>query len=160
MKRITRTSMIFAALCALAAGPVLAVDSGEMAPPGAGMEHHGAMGGHGGPMPMPMDGRGQHLSEEQQDKLFAIMHAQEPQRRDYEKAARKAREALRELAESDKFDEAKAGALAQAEGKAVAALALLHARTDAQVQALLTPEQRKQFQHDGPRRDARPDPRS
>lgn len=158
MKRITRSSLIFAALCALAAGPALASDSGEMAPPGAGMEHHGAMGGHGGAM--PMNGPGQRLSEEQQDKLFAIMHAQEPQRRDYEKAARKAREALRELVESDKFDEAKASALAQAEGKAVAALALLRARTDAQVQALLTPEQRKQFQHDGPRREARPEPRS
>ena len=158
MKRITRSSLISAALCVLAAGPALAGDSGEMALPGAGMEHHGAMDGHGGAM--PMHGRGQHLSEEQQDKLFAIMHAQEPQRRDYEKAARKAREALRELVESDKFDEAKASALAQAEGKAVAALALLRARTDAQVQALLTPEQRKQFPHDGPRREARPEPRS
>ena len=158
MKRITRSSLIFAALCALAAGPALASDSGEMAPPGAGMAHHGAMGGHAGAM--PMNGPGQHLSEEQHDKLFAIMHAQEPQRRDFEKAARKAREALRELVESDKFDEAKASALAQAEGKAVAALALLRARTDAQVQALLTPEQRKQFQHDGARREARPEPRS
>jgi Spy/CpxP family protein refolding chaperone len=85
------------------------------------------------------------LTEAQQDKLFAIMHARAPQRRDHDKAIRKAHEALRELGRADKFDDAKAGALSRDLGQAVAAEALLRARTDAQVLAVLTPEQREQL---------------
>jgi Spy/CpxP family protein refolding chaperone len=85
------------------------------------------------------------LSEAQQDKLFAIMHAQAPQRREHEKAIRKAHEALRELGHADKFDDAKAAALSRDLGQAVAAEALLQARTEAQALAVLTPEQREQL---------------
>ncbi len=151
MKQVTRLSMVFgAALCALAASPSMAGEGADLPPAGPRMEQRR-------PMPMGAHGlaHGLNLSEEQQDKVFAIMHAQAPQRREQEKAARKAQEALRALVDSDKFDDAKAAALAQAEGKAVAALALLRARTDAQVQALLTPEQRKQPRFDGPRREPR-----
>lgn len=103
-----------------------------------------------------MEMPGPKLTEAQEDKLFAIMHAQEPQRREHERAAQKAREGLREMSESGKFDEAKAAALAQAEGKAVAALSLLRARNDAQVAALLTPEQREEFKQRRPGRGPRP----
>lgn len=88
--------------------------------------------------------RGVELTEAQEDKLFAIVHALEPQRRQHERDARKAHEALRTLADSGQFDESKAAALAQAEGRAVSALALQRARADAQILAILTAEQRKQ----------------
>jgi Spy/CpxP family protein refolding chaperone len=129
-----------------AAGPGLP-DGGHGHGPG-GPGWHG-FGGHGPGAPgpdMPF-GRmhGLKLSEAQQDKLFAIMHAQAPQRREHEKAIRKAHEALRELGHADKFDDAKAAALARDLGQAVAAEALLQARTEAQALAVLTPEQREQL---------------
>jgi periplasmic protein CpxP/Spy len=92
------------------------------------------------------------LTEAQQDKLFAIMHAQAPQRREHDKAVRKAHDALRELGRADKFDDAKATALSRDLGQAVAAQALLQARTDAQIQAVLTPEQREQLRQLRPHR--------
>lgn len=76
--------------------------------------------------------------------------------REQEKAARHAHEALRAMATSGQFDEAKATALAQAAGKAMAAIALQRARTDAQINALLTPEQRRQAAERGPHREPRP----
>jgi protein CpxP len=120
----------------------------EHAPP---PEH--MMRGHGGG---PMSLRGVVLDEAQQDKVFAIVHAQEPQMREQEKAARHAHEALRAMVTSGQFDEAKASALAQAGAKAMAATALQRARTDAQINALLTPEQRRQANDHGPRREPRP----
>jgi Spy/CpxP family protein refolding chaperone len=119
-------------------------------PDGGGPGWHG-FGGHGPGAPgaeMPFGPLPLHrlkLTEAQQDKLFAIMHAQAPQRREHEKAIRKAHEALRDLARADKFDEAKAGALSRDLGQAVAAEALLRARTEAQTLAVLTPEQREQL---------------
>ena len=138
-------------------------------PGGHGPEWHG-FGGHGPGAPgadMPF-GRMHHLklSEAQQDKLFAIMHAQAPQRREHEKAIRKAHDALRELGHADKFDDAKASAAARELGQAVAAEALLRARTEAQAQAVLTPEQREELRqrrmhgHDGAERpDGQPERR-
>lgn len=84
------------------------------------------------------------LSEAQQDKLFTITHAAAPQQRDQEKAERKAREALRALGGSARFDEARANAAARDLGQAIANGALLRARLESQVLALLTPEQREQ----------------
>jgi Spy/CpxP family protein refolding chaperone len=118
-------------------------------------------GGHG---PAPMFLHGVVLDETQQDKVFAIVHAQEPQQREQAKASRQAHEALRALATSGQFDDARASALAQTAAKAMAAMALQQARTDAAIYALLTPEQRSQAsegatrraQHEGgPRREPR-----
>lgn len=103
--------------------------------PGPGMPFHGGM--------PPLHGL--KLSEAQQDKLFNITHAQEPQHRDHGKAIRKAEDALRELGHADRFDDAKASALARDLGQAVAAEALLEARTEAQILAVLTPEQRAEM---------------
>jgi len=105
------------------------------------------------PPPPPPQGEHGHrmhehmtLSEAQQDKLFALRHAAEPAEREHEKAERHAHEALRELAESDNFTEAKAASLAQALGQAVAARALDRAREQAQFRSVLTPEQRASMQ--------------
>ena len=137
-----RLSVAAALLAACLATPAFANGEPDAPPPGG---HHG----RGGPGPdLPLGRLPLHrlnLTEAQQDKLFAIMHAQAPQRRDDDKAIRKAHEALRELARGDKFDDAKAGALSRDLGQAVAAEALLQARTDAQIQAVLTPEQREQL---------------
>jgi Spy/CpxP family protein refolding chaperone len=82
------------------------------------------------------------LSDEQQDKVFAIVHAAAPALRDQSKAARKARDALRESVQSAQFTEANATQLAQAQGKAEAQLALLRTRMEHEIYSLLTTEQR------------------
>lgn len=64
--------------------------------------------------------------------------------REQGKAARHAHEALRAMATSGQFDDAKASALAQSGANAMAAMALQQARTDAQIYAMLSPEQRRQ----------------
>lgn len=110
--------------------------------PGGGMMHDGHHARHGaGMMPLlhQLD-----LSEAQQDKVFSIMHAQAPLMREQAKIAHKARTELRELGFADKFDDAKARSLADAEARAHAEMALLRTRTAQQIFALLTPEQRKQ----------------
>ena len=141
--------------------------------PGDGPRHHGfGPSGPGAPGPempfdgMPFDGppfdgapfhgapfgpgplghlRHLDLSEAQQDKLFAIMHAAAPQQRAQMKAERKAHEALRALGGSPRFDEARANAAARDLGQAIAAGAVLRARIESQVLALLTPAQREQM---------------
>lgn len=114
--------------------------------------------GHGPRNP----GRGAHpllegidLSEAQQDRLFAIMHEAAPKRREHDKAQRKAFEALRAASGTDRFDDARAAAAAQAFGAAVAAEELLRVRTDAQVMAMLTPQQREQLRSERPARGPR-----
>ena len=138
---------------ALLAGAILAKplagNAQAMTPPlpDSAMQH--GPGEHGrGPGPGAGHGlpflRGVTLTEAQQDRVFAIVHAQAPQQHEQMKNVHKAREALDMMAASGQFDEGKAAALAQSAGQAVAAAALLHARVEAQVMALLTPEQRQQ----------------
>ncbi len=93
---------------------------------------------------------GVRLSEDQEDKVFGILHAAAPEMREHSKAVRKAREALRELGQSAGYDAGKAASLAQALGSAEGQLALLRARTDREIFLLLTPEQRTRAA-EGPR---------
>jgi Spy/CpxP family protein refolding chaperone len=113
-----------------------------------------------GPPPRAMPGppflRGIALSEAQQDKVFAATYAQAPLLREQEKIAFKAHAQLRELAASDAYDDAKAGALASTAAQAMATISLLQARLEQQLLAVLTPEQRQQARQ---RRDIRPGPR-
>jgi protein CpxP len=106
----------------------------------------------GPPAPMMPHGPGEHppmmvpelgLSDAQQDKVFAIMHAAQPQHRELVKGVDKAREALHAMTKTGEFDEKKAQSLSQSLAQSVAALELDQARTEAQVSAILTPEQRK-----------------
>jgi protein CpxP len=114
--------------------------------PHHGMPPFGGFGGfHGSPVL-----RGVELTEAQQDKVFAILHDQEPYLRDQAKAAGKAHEALRALSSSDKYDDAKAATLAQAAATAMANITLQHVRTDQKLLALLTPEQRKKQAEEKP----------
>ncbi|HEX8611118.1 MAG TPA: periplasmic heavy metal sensor [Telluria sp.] len=131
---------------------------GAIAAPGEGGTPPPApmMGAHGHHERGPAFAHGVDLSDAQEDKVFAVMHAQEPKRREYTRTLHDSQEALRALGGAEQFDEAKASSLAQAAGNALAALALLDARTDAQVRAVLTPEQRKQSIENRPRRQPRP----
>jgi protein CpxP len=101
----------------------------------------GPMGPFGGAMPPFPDGLG--LSEAQQDKIFAVMHGQQPLLREQEKIVRKSGEQLHSLSHSARYDEATAKRLAEAAGKAMAELELLRARGGHQVYEVLTSEQRK-----------------
>lgn len=85
------------------------------------------------------------LSEAQDDRIFALLHAQVPLVREQERNARKAVDALRELTVSGGFDAAKASELVARHTQAVGALLLQRAETDAAVLAVLTPEQRRQL---------------
>lgn len=92
--------------------------------------------------------RGVELTEAQEDKVFAILHAEKPYLREQAKAAAKAHEALREMAGAEKYSDAKAASLAQAAGTAMANIALQRVRTEQKLLAVLTPEQRKQQAED------------
>jgi len=85
------------------------------------------------------------ITEDQQDKIFAIMNGSAPAIRDQFKAVRKAREALHDLGRAAQFDSGNASTLAQALGKAESQLALLQARNDHDIFAVLTEEQRKEL---------------
>jgi len=100
--------------------------------------------------------RGLDLSDAQQDQIFAILHAEAPYLREQFKAAGKAREALHALATADKYDDAKAAALAKDLATAESNLALQHVRTQQKLLAVLTPEQRNKQADEKPRHPQRP----
>lgn len=119
-------------------------------------EGHGPQGGmgpdHGHP-PMGDMGAGPRapflhgvdLTEAQQDKVFAILHAQAPYLREQGKIAAKAHEALRAMGRAEQYDDAKAAALAKEAATAMANIALQHVRTEQKLLAVLSPEQRKKL---------------
>lgn len=124
--------------------------------PGPGAESGPGMGPHmeSGPGPGMGPGfgapppflAGLHLTDEQQDKVFAIVYAAEPAIHEQTKALRKAHEALHELNQADQFDESKVKSLAEAAAKAESQLTVLRMRTEHQIVALLTPDQKKQLE--------------
>ncbi len=107
-------------------------------PPHCDSMHH-AMPPHPGLPP------GLGLSEAQEDKVFAILHAQGPLLREKMKQIDKARKELQALARSDRYDEARARALAEATARATSEIALLRAGSEHQIRELLTPAQRQMF---------------
>jgi Spy/CpxP family protein refolding chaperone len=141
-------------LLALAGSPAAPLPDGD-GPPGGGDGHFRGRGPdfgdfdfheHGwgwGPHPAFLEGL--KLTEEQEDKVFAILHAAAPALREQAKAARKAHEGLDELGTSPQYDEARAKALTDAAGKAESQLALLHIRAEHDVYSILTAEQRAEL---------------
>jgi protein CpxP len=106
----------------------------EFGPPGVGF---------GAPPPFLA---GLHLTDDQQDKVFAILYAAAPAMREQSKALRKAHEALRDLSESPQYDESRVKGLADSAAKADSELTVLRVRTEHGILALLTAEQRKQLE--------------
>lgn len=116
---------------------------------GAGPAH-----GPGGPplleAPLPPYLRAVTLSDDQQDRIFDLLHAQAPQMRQLVRRLHRSHEQLRDLGLSDKYDEATARTLVAAGSKDEAELALLRTRTDHEILAVLTTEQRRQVAADAP----------
>jgi protein CpxP len=174
--RHTLQRLLLAATLALplVAPPLMAQSADAPPPPRDGMrharpapmcdhmgrgEHMGRGGEMGGPGETPPFLRGLDLSEVQRDKVFAILHAQAPLMHEQHKQAEKTHQALHALALADQFDDSKAAALAQQGAQAMAKGMLQHLRTEHQILALLTPEQRQQIERreaDGPRHPPRP----
>lgn len=121
---------------------------------GGEMEPRGGMAGNHQPVPPFL--RGIELTEAQNDAIFKLMHDQAPIMRDKEKSLRKAHEALHAMVRSGKYDETKAGALAQEIADSSGALSLLRARAEHEIYSLLTPEQRKKVNEAKDREDFRP----
>ncbi len=74
-------------------------------------------GGNRGEPGVPPHLRALNLTQDQQDKIFAITHDQAPAKYAQHKQQRETMEQLRTLAQADKFDEAKAQQLADQLGK-------------------------------------------
>jgi periplasmic protein CpxP/Spy len=87
--------------------------------------------------------RGLDLTSAQEDQLFNLNYAQIPVMRDQHKQHQQLMEELRATAQAEKFDEAKIQQLSDRAAKLEKEKVLAWARHDAQVFALLTPEQRK-----------------
>jgi len=155
------------ALSAQAAPPPQAAALAGPALPGCGRPHPmglnasfpgefpgGPPPGPGGPagldMPVPPYLHALTLSDEQQDRIFDLLHAQAPHVRQLVRRLHKAGEQLRGLGLSETYDEAAARALVEASTAAQAELALLRTRTDHAILAVLTPEQRKQVASEAP----------
>ena len=85
------------------------------------------------------------LSDQQQDKLFELRHAQAPAVRAQFKELRSAHEQLRALALADSYDEARARQVVARVAQANSEIELMHARMQHAAFALLTAEQRKRL---------------
>ncbi|XLZ71656.1 Spy/CpxP family protein refolding chaperone [Massilia sp. SR12] len=148
-----KKSRIIPLLLAAAIALPLACVAAEGEPPIGERGQHGPGPGHRfGPSPGMHFLRGLDLSDSQEDKLFQLMHSQAPYLREQQRAHEKAMQALHEMRNAEKFDDAAASKLAQAAAQAQANITLAHVRTHQKVLALLTPEQRKQLEE----RKARP----
>lgn len=103
----------------------------------------GMMGGGHGERGM-MGGaflRGLDLTDEQRDKVFAVMHANAPAMREQGKVLRATRSELSKLALSTQYDEAKARALTERAAQAMSTMGQLRARAMNEIFRALTPEQ-------------------
>jgi Spy/CpxP family protein refolding chaperone len=146
-----RSLSVLAMTAALVAAP-LAASAAPGMPDEGGPRHHQKGGpdfGHHGPDFGRFGGApGLHalnLSQDQQDQIFKIRHDQEQAFYDGKKALRAAHASLRDIGRADTFDEAKARQAADALGQAQSRMALLRVQTDAQIRAVLTPEQRQKL---------------
>ncbi|MGB9989654.1 Spy/CpxP family protein refolding chaperone [Massilia sp. SM-13] len=141
-------------LAAVMAAPFAAIAGdgpGHSGPPRGAPHRAGAMPGPG-PDGEPPFMRGLGLTEAQEDKVFAILHAQAPYLREQGKAHERAERALDEMHDAGKFDDAAAVKLAQASAQAIANITLQHLRTEQKLLAVLTPEQRQKLQDRQPPR--------
>lgn len=169
------TTQAFAAeSCAKAGGPDMPPPPGMgdgpgMMPPPPHMDAGPGDVRHGPPPPEcgPGDGlpphlRGLDLSAAQRERIAGIYRTLFENLHDRGAEAAKAHDALRDLAMSEAYDEARAKTLADAAATTMAQLDLEHARADQTVFQLLTPEQRARLKErmNHPRPDMRPPARS
>jgi Spy/CpxP family protein refolding chaperone len=127
-------------------GPTGAAPDFRPGPPGADRVHPGP--GFGSPPPPWL--RPVHLSEPQQDRVFAITHEAEPLLREQFKAVRASREALHRASLRPGSDATQLRSLADAVGRADAEFAVLTAQTDQKLLLVLTEDQQKLLQDCAP----------
>ena len=96
-------------------------------------------GRHAGPMKML---RKLDLTEEQQDKVFELMHEQKPIMRDKMKEMRQARQSIHDAVMSEAYDAKQINQLADKQGKMVAEMIKMRTNNFNQIYSLLTPEQK------------------
>ncbi len=96
-----------------------------------------------GEKPLPPFLLGLDLTESQQDRIFELLHSQEPAMRAQGKAIRKAMAEINRLAAAEHYSAAEVRRLADKLAGAIADSVVLRTETEARVRALLTPEQRK-----------------
>lgn len=89
--------------------------------------------------------RSMDLSEAQKDKLFELTHALTPALRAKAKSARQSMLDLRQLLAAETYDANQGQTLAQQYGQALAEIVALRAENEAKIRALLTPEQKAQW---------------
>lgn len=87
--------------------------------------------------------RGLALSDDQQDRIFAIMNKIAPALRLKAREADQSRDALHRLSLADPFNDSKARLLAESMARAIADMEVMRARADYEVGRVLTPEQRE-----------------
>lgn len=114
--------------------------------PMPGMEHDRAM--HAFSLMPPPFLRDLDLSDEQVDKIFAVLHGRAPALRGLMQQQRSARESLEKMVIAGKFDQSQARTFAQAQAKAQADADFLRVKTDSEIVALLTADQRKAIDRD------------
>ena len=85
------------------------------------------------------------LTETQKDKVFNLIYLQIPQMRDHEKLMHQLIKNLHNLANSEPFDEVKVRQVTEKIANLEKEAAFNRTRTDSQIFALLTPEQRKKL---------------
>ena len=132
-------NFLFASSLALGLAPDAITSASAQPMPGGGMGGMGRGGGHS------MQLRALGLSEAQQDQVFKIFHESRPAVYEQIKQLRRARQDLGKLVAAERFDSARARQLADAQGKAMAELALLRVQTTRRVREVLTPEQREKM---------------
>lgn len=163
MKRTALKILMGMTFCALFAAQASAIE------PRAGGDAKGAlpdapppMMHDMGPGPMPgmpfFMGKGLRLSDEQLEKTFVINYQFELSVHEKQRDIRKASRALRELSHADKYDEGKAKELAGSLAQSIADLQLLLSKKDAQLYAILTPEQKADMAKEESHRDFPPRP--
>ena len=101
--------------------------------------HHASMTQNG----VPPHFRALNLTQDQQDKIFTIMHEQAPAKYALRKQQRENHEAMRLLSQADTFDEARAQQLTDQLARFEKEKAMNHLQTQAKITALLTFEQRQ-----------------
>jgi len=86
------------------------------------------------------------MSTEQRKKIRAIAGEMRKEMRQASNELRQSRDEMKAIVMSDKFDDAKAKALADKQGKLYAKMIYLRMKTRHQVFQVMTPEQRKQLE--------------
>ncbi|MCQ9616024.1 Spy/CpxP family protein refolding chaperone [Paenalcaligenes niemegkensis] len=140
MFNLKTTFSILALSAGLLAAPMVANanDASAISVSPAKQHKAGAKGSHHGWKQLK-------LSDEQKDKIFELRHAQAPVLRELHKDVKAARGELKTLSQADSFDESKAKEASDKLARAQADIALNRAQQHSQLNAVLTPEQRKQL---------------